>query len=79
MKSSRIRCGSWTRQLDKLNFTLEFDDSYLLIFVCDLVNKGPDGPGVVRPVQSLTGALSVRLNHEVKLNKDKFTEDERRR
>ena len=71
------------RLLDKLNVTADFDGSDLLIFVGDLVNKGPDGPGVVRRVQSLTGALSVRGNHEEKLNKDKeisdqdkFTEDE---
>ena len=43
------------RLLDKLNVTPDFDGSDLLIFVGDLVNKGPDGPGVVRRVQSVTG------------------------
>ena len=69
--------------LDRLLRRLAVSDNDLVIFVGDLVNKGPDGPGVVRRVRSLKNALSVRGNHEDRLNKNKeisdlhkFTSDE---
>ncbi|KAJ5984346.1 hypothetical protein N7481_006445 [Penicillium waksmanii] len=47
--------------LDKVNFSQQNDDH--LIFVGDLVNKGPDSAGVVDLAMKL-GASAVRGNHE---------------
>ena len=69
--------------LERLLERVKVVDRDLVLFVGDLVNKGPDGPGVLRKVRSLPGAMSVRGNHEERLNigkeitdKEKFLSEE---
>lgn len=53
--------------LDRLLERIDPDQSTLLVFVGDLVRKGPDSAGVVRRVREMDNALSVRGNNEAKL------------
>ncbi|KTG09739.1 metallophosphoesterase [Haloprofundus marisrubri] len=55
------------RELEDLLDELDPDDNELLVFVGDLVRKGPDNHGVVELVRSLDNAVSVRGNNEAKL------------
>lgn len=53
--------------LKKLCDTLNITDSDLLVFVGDLVRKGPDSKGVVDLVRSSSNMVTVRGNNEEKL------------
>lgn len=55
--------GTLERLLDELCL----DDDDLLVFVGDLVRKGPDSPGVIDLVRSDDRLLSVRGNNEQKV------------
>jgi len=53
--------------LDRLLSTLEITDDDLVVFVGDLVRKGPDSAGVVERVRNADNMFSVRGNNEEKL------------
>ncbi|ELZ49397.1 serine/threonine protein phosphatase [Halorubrum coriense DSM 10284] len=53
--------------LDRLLSTLEITDDDLVVFVGDLVRKGPDSAGVVERVRDADNMFSVRGNNEEKL------------
>ncbi|MFC3957031.1 metallophosphoesterase family protein [Halovivax cerinus] len=53
--------------LDDLVATIGVDDDDLVLFVGDLVRKGPDGGSVVRFVRRHENMLAVRGNNEQKL------------
>ncbi|GAB3323401.1 metallophosphoesterase family protein [Haloplanus salinarum] len=53
--------------LESLLATLELGDDDLVVFVGDLVRKGPDSPGVVDLVRADDRLLSVRGNNEGKI------------
>jgi len=53
--------------LDRLVDRIDPGPSTLLVFVGDLVRKGPDSPGVVSRVREMDNAVSVRGNNEMKL------------
>lgn len=53
--------------LEALLGKLAVDEDDLVIFVGDLVRKGPDGGGVVRLVRNRENMLAVRGNNEQKL------------
>ena len=55
------------RELETLLATLDVTDDDLVVFVGDLVRKGPDSAGVVELVRSRPNVLSVRGNNEDKL------------
>ncbi|WP_423745195.1 metallophosphoesterase family protein (plasmid) [Haladaptatus sp. SPP-AMP-3] len=55
------------KTLDKLVGELAPSDDDLLVFVGDLVRRGPDSHGVVELVRSSDNMLSVRGNNEEKL------------
>ncbi|XVH32136.1 metallophosphoesterase family protein [Haloferacaceae archaeon DSL9] len=54
-------------ELDRLLDELAVTDDDLLVFVGDLVRKGPDSRGVVERVRALPNACTVRGNNEEKL------------
>ena len=54
-------------ELDELCAALELTDDDLLVFVGDLVRKGPDSKGVVDRVRAADNMLTVRGNNEEKL------------
>ncbi|MFC7234360.1 metallophosphoesterase family protein [Halosegnis marinus] len=54
-------------ELETLLDRLDLGDDDLVVFVGDLVRKGPDSHGVVDLVRSLPNAVSVRGNNEDKL------------
>ncbi|MEF8820841.1 MAG: metallophosphoesterase family protein [Halovenus sp.] len=53
--------------LERLLTELELDDSDLVVFVGDLVRKGPDSPGVIDIVREDPRLVSVRGNNEQKI------------
>jgi serine/threonine protein phosphatase 1 len=53
--------------LEELLVELELDDDDLVIFVGDLVRKGPDSPGVIDVVRRDPRLLAVRGNNEQKI------------
>jgi len=53
--------------LERLLTALELDDDDLVLFVGDLVRKGPDSPGVVDLVREDPRLVSVRGNNEQKI------------
>ena len=53
--------------LDRLVDRIDPGPSTLLVFVGDLVRKGPDSSGVLRRVREMDNAVSVRGNNEAKL------------
>jgi len=53
--------------LDRLLAVLSVTDDDLVVFVGDLVRKGPDSRGVVDRVRGMENAASVRGNNEQKL------------
>ena len=53
--------------LESLLSALELGDDDVVVFVGDLVRKGPDSPGVIDIVRSDDRLLSVRGNNEAKL------------
>lgn len=53
--------------LDRLLDELDPGDSDLLVFVGDLVRKGPDSQGVVQRVREMPNAVSVLGNNEAKI------------
>ncbi len=55
------------RELEALLDALEPTTDDLLVFVGDLIRKGPDSPGVLRHVRSAPNAISVRGNNEDKV------------
>jgi len=55
------------RELDALLDALSVTDDDLVVFVGDLVRKGPDNHGVVARVRSAPNLLSVRGNNEEKI------------
>ena len=54
-------------ELDELCATLDLSDNDLLVFVGDLVRKGPDSKAVVDRVREAPNMLTVRGNNEEKL------------
>ena len=54
-------------ELDDLCNVLDLTDDDLLVFVGDLVRKGPDSKGVVDRVRNAPNMLTVRGNNEEKL------------
>jgi serine/threonine protein phosphatase 1 len=54
-------------ELDELLELLSPTDDELLVFVGDLVNKGPDSEAVVETVREMENAVSVRGNNEQKV------------
>jgi len=54
-------------ELDELCDAIELSDDDLLVFVGDLVRKGPDSKGVVDRVRNAPNMLTVRGNNEEKL------------
>ena len=54
-------------ELDALCAALDLTDDDLLVFVGDLVRKGPDSKGVVDRVREADNMLTVRGNNEEKL------------
>lgn len=75
----RIDSGSWENiyvvgdvhgcpeELDQLISELSPTDDELVVFVGDLVNKGPDSQAVIERVRRMENAVSVRGNNEQKL------------
>ncbi|WP_435333648.1 metallophosphoesterase family protein [Haloarchaeobius sp. TZWWS8] len=57
--------------LDRLLDRVEPSDDELVVFVGDLVRKGPDSAGVVERVREAPNMLSVRGNNEEKLVRGK--------
>ncbi|WP_135820331.1 metallophosphoesterase family protein [Halostella litorea] len=55
------------RELEALVDAVDPSDDDLLVFVGDLVRKGPDSAGVLRYVRAAPNAVSVRGNNEDKL------------
>ena len=53
--------------LDRLLSTLEVTDDDLVVFVGDLIRKGPDSDRVVRRVRAAENMFSVRGNNEEKV------------
>lgn len=53
--------------LDRLLSTLEITDDDLVVFVGDLIRKGPDSDRVVRRVRTAENMFSVRGNNEEKV------------
>ena len=58
-------------ELTQLVALIDPDDDDLLLFVGDLVTKGPDNRGVLDLVRSLPNTLSVRGNNEDKLLRER--------
>ncbi len=54
-------------ELDELCAAIDLTDDDLLVFVGDLVRKGPDSKGVVDRVREADNMLTVRGNNEEKL------------
>ncbi|WP_284014401.1 metallophosphoesterase family protein [Halobaculum litoreum] len=54
-------------ELDRLLAALDVTDDDLVVFVGDLVRKGPDSKGVVERVRDADNMLTVRGNNEEKL------------
>ena len=54
-------------ELDSLLRKLSVSDDELVVFVGDLINKGPDSEAVVERVMRMDSAVSVRGNNEEKL------------
>jgi serine/threonine protein phosphatase 1 len=63
-------------ELDELCAALELSDEDLLVFVGDLVRKGPDSKGVVDRVRNAPNMITVRGNNEEKLLRGEKTLDE---
>lgn len=68
-------------ELDALCTVLDLSDDDLLVFVGDLVRKGPDSKGVVDLVRNAPNMLTVRGNNEEKLLRgdkhlDELTDDD---
>ena len=68
-------------ELDELCTALDLTDDDLLVFVGDLVRKGPDSKGVVDRVRNAPNMLTVRGNNEEKLLRgdkqlDELTDDD---
>jgi len=68
-------------ELDALCTVLDLTDDDLLVFVGDLVRKGPDSKGVVDRVRNAPNMLTVRGNNEEKLLRgdkelDELTDDD---
>src|SRR5438270_5081272 len=63
-----------SRELDALLDRIRFSSGDRLVFVGDLIARGPDSLGVL-DVERRTGALIVRGNHEQKLL-DWYEDDE---
>ena len=61
--------------LEKLLVTLELADDDLVVFVGDLVRKGPDSPGVVDRIREDPRFVSVRGNNEQKIVRGDETPD----
>ena len=59
------------RELETLLSVLDPDEDDLVLFVGDLVRKGPDSRGVVELVRDTPNALSIRGNNEAKLIHDR--------
>ncbi len=66
--------GSWSA-LKSLLATLDIGDDGIVVFVGDLVRKGPDSPGVVDLVRDDDRLLSVRGNNEQKILRGDKTPD----
>lgn len=69
------------KELEELLAELDPTTDDLIVFVGDLVRKGPDNRGVVELVRSASNMLTVRGNNEEKLLRDekslpKLTEDD---
>lgn len=56
-----------SRELQALLDKLKITDDDLLIFIGDLVNRGPDSRGVLDCVHKLKNALFILGNHELRL------------
>ncbi|SNR25818.1 metallophosphoesterase family protein [Halorubrum vacuolatum] len=68
-------------ELDELCATLDLTDNDLVVFVGDIVRKGPDSKGVVDRVRNAPNMLTVRGNNEEKLLRgdkqlDELTDDD---
>lgn len=63
-------------ELDELCEAVGLTDDDLLVFVGDLVRKGPDSKGVVDRVRTAPNMLTVRGNNEEKLLRGNKTLDE---
>ena len=68
-------------ELDELCAAIDLTDDDLLVFVGDLVRKGPDSKGVVDRVRNAPNMLTVRGNNEEKLLRgdkqlDELTDDD---
>ena len=61
--------------LESLLATLDLDDNGIVVFVGDLVRKGPDSPGVVDLVREDDRLVSVRGNNEQKILRGDKTPD----
>jgi serine/threonine protein phosphatase 1 len=61
--------------LQRLFSTLDVTDDDLVVFVGDLVRKGPDSKAVVRTVREHDNLLSIRGNNEEKLLRGEKTLD----
>lgn len=61
--------------LEQLLTDLELDDDDLVVFVGDLVRKGPDSPGVIDLVREDPRLVSVRGNNEQKIVRDDKSPD----
>jgi serine/threonine protein phosphatase 1 len=61
--------------LESLLATLDLGDDGIVVFVGDLVRKGPDSPGVVDLVRDDDRLLSVRGNNEQKILRGDKTPD----
>lgn len=55
------------RELDNLLDLLNPGPEDLLVFVGDLINRGPDSHGVLERVRALSGAYCLLGNHELRL------------
>lgn len=55
------------RELDALLKLIDPREEDLLVFVGDLVNRGPDSHGVLERVRNLSGAYCLLGNHELRL------------
>lgn len=53
--------------LDRLLATLDIDDGDLVVFVGDLIRKGPDSAGVIELLRRSPNMFSVRGNNEEKV------------
>lgn len=60
-------CGPLTELLDRLGYDANGNhpENRRLVFVGDLVDRGPDSPGVIRTVRRLMDAGKVCIIHEL--------------